>query len=672
MEKQGFQTRGNSTFDYLKERKIENRRCNLEQPFAFISYAHEEEDAKIVKETFLNLYDSGFNLWLDLANLPNSADSWKEDAMDALGSKNCKTLIYFRSEAALVRETIKDEIKKFITSDKESGSGRTPGDIIIVDTENDSEWESAEVCLDKLEKESKQDEEKRKAYENCEAICGIVSVQCNALRYKRDDGIQGKPSKLQDKLIRKIKEHGISQNFSLQGKIEYILDDRFRIDLNPEQDRVLRRFQKMLRNCLEDGEKRVLIVSGEPGVGKSVMAMTMLQRCLRIKKKGEAGREKRKAEKGALRNPKYKIDPADLDPAVVSKNQAPRDAYKGILERRKKEAEEIGNETEAERYSKLLKDAGSCFKSAGYIGKKNIVISDESHRMTKGMAEKILDKALMSVFFVDRYQTVSLVDHGTRESIIDACRRKGVAEIKIEKLKTQMRCNGTESYLDWVDALLQTGTEPDFPDMIGKSSKYELEVFDSAKEMHDKIKELDRPDEPARIVAGYCWKWDKKKRGDSGHKDIVTGGLEISWNLRIQENGEDAPYSYVADPGSVDQAGCIHTVQGLEFSYVGVIIGPDMTLRDGRINTDYDKRAEDDYTLNKKARDEYLKKCNGEKEQKQKALEQKADEIIRNTYRTLLTRGTKGCFIYCVDPELREYMKKCVERYNESMIMKAN
>lgn len=116
----------------------------------------------------------------------------------------------------------------------------------------------------------------------------------------------------------------------------------------------------------------------------------------------------------------------------------------------------------------------------------------------------------------------------------------------------------------------------------------------------------------------------------------------MSWNL---DSGE--PFA-VSDT-SVNEIGCIHTSQGLEFDYVGVIIGEDIRYENGKVITDFTKRAGTDQSL------KGIKKMSKENPEEAK---RRADEIIRNTYRTLLTRGMKGCYIYCVDSELKKYFKE--------------
>jgi uncharacterized protein len=143
------------------------------------------------------------------------------------------------------------------------------------------------------------------------------------------------------------------------------------------------------------------------------------------------------------------------------------------------------------------------------------------------------------------------------------------------------------------------------------------------------------------MVAGYCWEWDKEGRSDPETYDIKIGDFERSWNLDTSE-----PWA-IAE-GSIEEVGCIHTCQGLEFEYVGVIIGEDLKYRDGEIVVDHEARASTDRSLFG------IKKMF--KEQPDEAAA-KAEELIKNTYRTLMSRGMKGCYIYCCDDQFQEYLK---------------
>ena len=136
------------------------------------------------------------------------------------------------------------------------------------------------------------------------------------------------------------------------------------------------------------------------------------------------------------------------------------------------------------------------------------------------------------------------------------------------------------------------------------------------------------------MVAGYCWQWISKKKPEL--KDIVIDDYKATWNL--DTDGQ----AWIIKPNSVSEVGCIHTCQGLELDYVGVIIGPDLVVRGGKVKTQPEKRASTDRSIHgwkQMMKDE------------PKGTRTRLDAILKNTYRTLMTRGQKGCYVYFVDKE---------------------
>ena len=174
---------------------------------------------------------------------------------------------------------------------------------------------------------------------------------------------------------------------------------------------------------------------------------------------------------------------------------------------------------------------------------------------------------------------------------------------------------------------------------------YDFKVVDDPNELRRLIEEKNKTNNKSRLVAGYCWDWISEGKNNTEVHDITIPeyNFGMSWNL-----GNSA--TWAIDPMSVNEIGCIHTCQGLEFDYVGVIIGEDLRYEDGDIVTDYTKRAKTDQSLkgiNKIA-----------KEDGREEAHRMSDLIIKNTYRTLMTRGMKGCYVYCVDKNLSNYLKE--------------
>lgn len=140
-----------------------------------------------------------------------------------------------------------------------------------------------------------------------------------------------------------------------------------------------------------------------------------------------------------------------------------------------------------------------------------------------------------------------------------------------------------------------------------------------------------------------------KNRSDVFDITIPEYNFAMSWNLGNSQ-------TWAIDPNSVNEVGCIHTCQGLEFDYVGVIIGNDLRYEDNKIVTDVTERAKTDQSI--KGINKLSKENPGQ-------ANKIADEIIKNTYRTLMTRGQKGCYIYCTDNKLSEYLKKRLNQKND-------
>jgi uncharacterized protein len=245
------------------------------------------------------------------------------------------------------------------------------------------------------------------------------------------------------------------------------------------------------------------------------------------------------------------------------------------------------------------------------------------------------------VFFVDESQRVTIDDIGTAEDIRALAEAAG-AHVTEAELFSQFRCNGSDGYLDWLDDVLGIRTaQEQVVDL-----DYDFRVFDDPNELFAAIAEKNRANNRSRVVAGYCWEWQTSGKDDPAHHDIVIPEWDFarSWNL-------GSTPTWAIDVGSIDQVGCVHTAQGLEFDYVGVIIGGDMRVENGMAGTAYGKRAQNDPALRgiKKMAKNDLPRA-----------QRVADAVIRNTYRVLMTRGLKGCYVFCTDAALADLLRSSV------------
>ena len=207
-------------------------------------------------------------------------------------------------------------------------------------------------------------------------------------------------------------------------------------------------------------------------------------------------------------------------------------------------------------------------------------------------------------------------------------------------LKSQFRCDGSDGYLAWLDNVLEIRETANYE----LENNYDFKIVDNPNELRRLIEEKNMVNNKSRMVAGYCWDWIRDGKNFSDVFDIIIPdhNFKMSWNL-----GNTS--TYAIDSSSINEIGCIHTVQGLEFDYVGVIIGNDLRYENDHITTDFTMRASTDQSI------KGIKKI--EKEKGIEVAKKISDPIIRNTYKTLMTRGMKGCYVYCTDEKLSNYLK---------------
>ena len=384
----------------------------------------------------------------------------------------------------------------------------------------------------------------------------------------------------------------------LEGNKEFILID--------DQKLVYETALKLAKESSEQS-KNVLIVEGGPGTGKSVVAINLLTE---LTKRGNVTQ-------------------------YVTRNSAPREVYQVKLS---------GKFTKT-RISNLFSSSGSFYDIEPNTFDSLIV--DEAHRLNarsglfshlgENQIKEVINASKLCVFFIDEDQRVTMKDIGKKSEIVKWAEILG-AKVTFMELASQFRCNGSDGYLAWIDNLLQI---KETANESLEGINYDFKIMDNPAVLHEKIIELNKENNKSRVLAGYCWNWISKKNPKIN--DIVIGEYKATWNLNSQGQ------SWIIHPDSVSEVGCIHTSQGLELDYVGVIIGPDMIVRNGKIVTDATKRA---------STDQSVKGIRNRLKENPEEAKKVADMIIKNTYRTLMTRGMKGCYVYSVDPETQRYFEE--------------
>ncbi|HAX03794.1 MAG: hypothetical protein A2Y45_08255 [Tenericutes bacterium GWC2_34_14] len=406
-------------------------------------------------------------------------------------------------------------------------------------------------------------------------------------------------------LLFEIENGKIKPSKMLVDAIGNMLNQNPEFILIDEQKIVSEYLYQIATKGQKDDKKHVIIVEGGAGTGKSVIAIDLL---------------------GKL------VTKRALTTFYVAKSSYVKENYFNKL------TKGVPNYTFLRT---LFKGSGNFMDSLN--NEFNCLIVDEAHRLTEktkrgniyygvNQIMEIMRAAKVSIFFIDPKQSIDIKDFGTIAEITKWANQFN-AEIHqgdTLKLKSQFRCNGSDEYMAWVDSLLYNGT-------YQKSSTkvdYDIQIFDDINEMKKAIQDKNTNNK-ARIISGDVFPWISRK--DKQLIDIHLDGFSAQWNKTK---------AFATDPKSIDEVGCIHTTQGMEFEYIGLIVADDLIYRNNKVETDYTKHPQSanefrrPYQKRIKSEDVYI-----------------IDQLIRNTYRVLLSRGQKGCYIYCMDKKLKSFLE---------------
>ncbi|MGW2641566.1 DUF2075 domain-containing protein [Streptomyces sp. NPDC001348] len=383
--------------------------------------------------------------------------------------------------------------------------------------------------------------------------------------------------------------------------------EREQFVLLDEQQVAYRMVLNAVRKAKRSNHKEVVVVTGGPGTGKSVIALSLL---------GELYRQ-------------------GVPALHATGSQSFTKTMRKVAGTRKREVQD------------LFKYFNSFM--ATEQNSLDVLICDEAHRIRETSAnrytpaaqrtgkrqiDELIDVARVPVFLLDEHQVVRPGEMGTVEDIEAAAAAQGL-ECHVVPLESQFRCGGSDAYLRWVVRLL--GLQPGGPVVWEPDDRMQLLVADSPQEMEAFLEARRAQGYGARMSAGYCWPWSPEpKPGAPLPADVVIGDWARPWNLRGERSVSGAPPSalWATDPAGFGQVGCVYTAQGFEYDWSGVILGPDLVWRGDRWITDRTR-----------SKDPVFKKTTSDAD---------VDRLIRNTYKVLLTRGMVGTIVYSTDPETRK------------------
>ena len=392
---------------------------------------------------------------------------------------------------------------------------------------------------------------------------------------------------------------------TIKGKPEFILLDEQLV----AYDQVLACSEK----GFHDNKKAVIIIKGGPGTGKSVIAINLMADLL-LEGYNAHYATGSKAFTETLRE-------------KIGRRGAPQFKY-------------FNSFTEAE------------FNSV------DVLICDESHRIRETsnnrftrkerqsnlrQIEELLNVSKVAVFFIDDDQVVRPNEVGSVDYIKDYAQKKNCNILEYE-LEIQFRCGGSEAFVNWVDNTLDVKKTPNV--MWSKDEAFDFQIFESPFEVEKAILEKAGEGYSARMTAGFCWKWSAPAYDGTLADDVVIGDFKRPWNAK-PDSGRLAPgipksNLWATDPNGLKQIGCIYTAQGFEFDYAGVIFGKDLVY-------DFDKQ-------------EWISDKQHSADTVVRGSKDKFTDLVKNTYRVLMSRGLKGCYVHFMDKDTERFVKSRIEK----------
>lgn len=287
----------------------------------------------------------------------------------------------------------------------------------------------------------------------------------------------------------------------------------------------------------------------------------------------------------------------------------------------------------------------------------DVLILDEAHRIRKSsvdrftpknkrsglsQVEEIIKASKVSVFFVDDYQVVRPMEIGSA-SLIEEAAKTTKCKLEEFQLETQFRCAGSDGFMNWLDNTL--GIRKTANILWQGDSNFDFRIVDSPEALEGMIRQKVAEGYSGRLAAGYCWPWSDPNADGQLENDVVVGKFERPWNAKPDAKrlapGIPKALLWAYDPNGIDQVGCVYTAQGFEFDYVGVIVGPDLHYNPTKGAWEGNKDHSCDSVV-RRSKERFV-------------------DMVKNTYRVLLSRGLRGCFVYFMEEDTKHFFLSRME-----------
>ncbi len=359
---------------------------------------------------------------------------------------------------------------------------------------------------------------------------------------------------------------------------------------------------------INKGKRHAVIVRGGPGTGKSVLAINLLARFL-----GEGRTAHYATGSRAFTKTLWKLVGSRAKPVLKYFNNY-RNASPGEI------------------------DALICDEAHRIRETSNDRFTPKAKQSTDPQILELLRGAKVAVFFIDDRQGVRPKEIGSSEYI-----KRHAADLQYEvsefELEVQFRCSGSAGFVNWISNTL--GIERTANQLWTGAEAFDFRIFPTPESLETAIRAKAAATVTARLAAGYCWDWSAPNPDGTLVDDVVIGSWRKPWNAKPDAGrlarGIPPADLWATESGGIDQVGCIYTAQGFEVDYIGVIWGKDLC---------YDLDGQSWVGNKNESRDRSVKQS-------------KADflELVKNTYRVLLSRGMKGCYVCFLDKNTERFIR---------------
>jgi DNA replication protein DnaC len=398
----------------------------------------------------------------------------------------------------------------------------------------------------------------------------------------------------------------------LLEEIHRVVKDDSRYVLLDEQIVAYNRIVAEVKRSAKTGEKAAVIIRGGPGTGKSVIALNVMGE---LSKLGH--------------NTHY-----------VTGSKAFTETVRQILGKRGAQQVKYFNSYMTAESAEV--DVMICDEAHRIRITSNNRFTKKDKRSNKTQLEELFDASKVAVFFIDDRQVVRPDEIGSSVLIKEFAQSRGIRLYECD-LTAQFRCNGSDAFINWVNHTLQIDVTAN--PFWEASNPYEFKVFNSPIELENAIHAKVKEGSTARMSAGFCWKWSDPDSTGNLLDDVVVGDWRRPWDAKPGAGrlakGIPPAALWAYDPNGIGQVGCVYTAQGFEFDYIGVIIGKDLIYRSDKGWVGVKEESYD--TMVKRSKDKFV-------------------DLVKNTYRVLLTRGMKGCYVYFMDEETRKFFESRITK----------